>query len=201
MTFASDEKWRIFNCFFCRVGLRIYQPPVYIPIWWYRPVIILELFGKAGEIESLCSLFIDNFSNRLVSNSCFLIKKKSWFVKWRKHFTVIFMIWGYFEVSRSRSGTVWNSHSGTEEGLKTSVKNTIFLKRPYFHVQNLRFWLGRRRIKAAEISHFLLIMQYNYTEWHKKNGNFEKPNKNWRNPRKKNYWQKLNHYNLPFKRQ
>jgi len=27
---------------------------------------------------------------------------------------------------------------------------------------------------------------------------FEKPNKNWRNPRKKNYWQKLNHYNLPF---
>ena len=29
---------------------------------------------------------------------------------------------------------------------------------------------------------------------------FEKPNKNWRNPRKK-YWQKLNYYNLPFKRQ
>ena len=35
----------------------------------------------------------------------------------------------------------------------------------------------------------------------KKMGTFEKPNKNWRNPRKKIYWQKLNHYNLPFKRQ
>ena len=34
-----------------------------------------------------------------------------------------------------------------------------------------------------------------------KKGTFEKPNKNWRNPRKKIYWQKLNHYNLPFKRQ
>jgi len=37
-----------------------------------------------------------------------------------------------------------------------------------------------------------------YTEWHKKTGTFEKPNKNWRNLRKKMYWQKLNHYNLPF---
>jgi len=32
----------------------------------------------------------------------------------------------------------------------------------------------------------------------KKTRTFEKPNKNWRNPRKKNYWQKLNNYNLPF---
>jgi len=39
---------------------------------------------------------------------------------------------------------------------------------------------------------------YSYTGWHKKTGTFEKPNKNWRNPRKKMYWQKLNHYNLPF---
>ena len=31
-----------------------------------------------------------------------------------------------------------------------------------------------------------------YTGWHKKTGTFEKPNKNWRNPRKKIYWQKLN---------
>ena len=35
----------------------------------------------------------------------------------------------------------------------------------------------------------------------KKTETFEKPNKNWRNPRKKIYWQKLDHYNLPFKRQ
>jgi len=34
------------------------------------------------------------------------------------------------------------------------------------------------------------------TEWHKKTGTFEKPNKNWRN--KKKLLQKLNHYNLPF---
>ena len=34
------------------------------------------------------------------------------------------------------------------------------------------------------------------TGWHKKTGTFEKPNKNWRNPMKKIYWQKLNHYNL-----
>jgi len=39
---------------------------------------------------------------------------------------------------------------------------------------------------------------YLYTGWHKKMGTFEKPNRNWRNPRKKMYWQKLNHYNLPF---
>ena len=27
MTFVSDEKWRTFNCFFSRVGLRTYQHP------------------------------------------------------------------------------------------------------------------------------------------------------------------------------
>ena len=35
----------------------------------------------------------------------------------------------------------------------------------------------------------------------KKKNKKKPPNKNLRNPRKKNYWQKLNHYNLPFKRQ
>jgi len=34
-----------------------------------------------------------------------------------------------------------------------------------------------------------------------KKGAFEKPNKIWRNQRKKIYWQKWNHYNLHFKRQ
>ena len=32
---------------------------------------------------------------------------------------------------------------------------------------------------------FIYIYIYIYTEWHKKTGNFEKPNKIWRNPRKK----------------
>ena len=27
VTSMSDEKWRLFNCFFCRVGLRTYQEP------------------------------------------------------------------------------------------------------------------------------------------------------------------------------
>ena len=36
---------------------------------------------------------------------------------------------------------------------------------------------------------------------HKKTETFERPNKNWRNPAKKKYWQKVNHYNLRFKRQ
>ena len=38
-----------------------------------------------------------------------------------------------------------------------------------------------------------------YNRWHKKTGTFEKPNKNWRNPRKNIYWQNLKHYHLPFK--
>jgi len=72
------------------------------------------------------------------------------------------MICGYFETLRSRSDTVWNPQSGTEEALKASDKITIFLTRSHFRVQNFRFCLGRRRIKTAEISYLLWIMQYNY---------------------------------------
>ena len=39
-----------------------------------------------------------------------------------------------------------------------------------------------------------------HTGWHKKTGTFEKPNKNWRNPRKKSYWQKLNHCHYTFQK-
>ena len=49
-------------------------------------------------------------------------------------------------------------------------------------------------------TNWIFLLQHS-TGWHKKTRTFEKPNKNWRNPRKKNYWQKMNHYNLPFKRQ
>ena len=49
--------------------------------------------------------------------------------------------------------------------------------------------------------HFASIHKAQIQSDTKKTGTFEKPNKNWRNPRKKNYWQKLNHYNLHFKRQ
>ena len=56
-------------------------------------------------------------------------------------------------------------------------------------------WLSRLAI-ATNWNLFLFRKYKLYTEWHKKTGTFEKPNKNWRNSRKKNYWQKLNHCNL-----
>ena len=40
-----------------------------------------------------------------------------------------------------------------------------------------------------------------YTRWHKKTGNIWKTQQKLKKSKKKNYWQKLNHYNLPFKRQ
>jgi len=44
-----------------------------------------------------------------------------------------------------------------------------------------------------------LLLQSAYVQGDtKKKGTFEKQNKNWRNSRKKIYWQKLNHYNLHF---
>jgi len=51
-------------------------------------------------------------------------------------------------------------------------------------------WLSRLAI-ATNWNLFLFRKYKLYTEWHKKTGTFEKPNKNWRNSRKKNYWQKL----------
>ena len=41
MTSASDEKWRLFNCFFSRVGLRTYQ----------HPCIAEEVFGMVTSAE------------------------------------------------------------------------------------------------------------------------------------------------------
>jgi len=118
--------------------------------------------ARSRERRTLCTLFIDNCSNRIVSNSCFLLKK---FMICEVTKTLhCFFLWSevYFETLRSRSDTVWNPHSGTEEALESSDKNTIFLTRSHFLVQNFSFCLRRRRIKAAEISYFLLIMQYNY---------------------------------------
>jgi len=46
-----------------------------------------------------------------------------------------------------------------------------------------RSTLNGKPIRTKQIPH--------NTEWHKKRGTFEKPNKNWRNPTKKSYWQKL----------
>ena len=60
-------------------------------------------------------------------------------------------------------------------------------------------WYGQTSSGVTSFS----MQQSTCTEWHKKTGTFgKKTNKNWWNSRKKkNYWQKLNHYNLPFKRQ
>ena len=68
---------------------------------------------------------------------------------------------------------------------------------------NLLNWISKAGLRVVydhTSSNFIRNVTVIYTEWHKKTETFEKPNKNWRNPRKKIYWQKLNHYNLPFKR-
>ena len=65
-------------------------------------------------------------------------------------------------------------------------------------VYGVRRWPIRRY--AAHTCTELKKTKLHSTGWHKKGGTFEKPNKNWRNPTTtKIYWQKLNHYYLPFK--
>jgi len=59
------------------------------------------------------------------------------------------------------------------------------------YIQTLAICVREQNVGAVNV----------YTDWSKKTETFEKPNKNWRNPRKKIYWKELNHYNLPFKRQ
>ena len=44
-------------------------------------------------------------------------------------------------------------------------------------------------------------IKFGNTGWHKKNGSFRKTQQKLKKSEKKNYWQKLNHYNLHFKRQ
>ena len=64
-------------------------------------------------------------------------------------------------------------------------------------------WHKIWNFKFSNIQRDLVFVSYKNRLYRvtQKTGTFVKPNKNWRNPRKKNYWKKLNHYNLPFKRQ
>ena len=53
-----------------------------------------------------------------------------------------------------------------------------------------------------EQMHSILVLNLvvHNTEWHKKNGNFWKTQQKLKKSKEKMYWQKLNHYNLPFNR-
>ena len=85
--------------------------------------------------------------------------------------------------------------------------STVCKERNYWDVnyrvtqKNGNFWKTHQKLKKkkyilTEIEPLQLEVQGDT-----KKRELEKPNKNWRSPRKKIYWQKLNHYNLPFKRQ
>ena len=62
MTYASDEKWRPFNCFFSRVGLRTYQHSWYLlsptclrGVWRYNCTFVI---GNRGPREILLAYLI-----------------------------------------------------------------------------------------------------------------------------------------------
>ena len=62
-------------------------------------------------------------------------------------------------------------------------------------------WNGKKLSELESTPSISRIHTHTYTEWHKKNGNFWKTQHKLKKSKEKNYWQKLNHYNLPFKRQ
>ena len=67
-------------------------------------------------------------------------------------------------------------------------------------VTDMCFWRLTNVTEHVYVQVHLLVYRTS-TGWHKETGTFENSNINWRNPRKNIYLQKLNHYNLPFKRQ
>ena len=85
---------------------------------------------------------------------------------------------------------------------RPSISNTVMLIYKIRMMDKLQIHTLKRCIILSS-NKFKLQLWHRHinTEWQKKKQTFEKHNKNWRNPRKKIYWQKLNHYNLPFKRQ
>ena len=108
----------------------------------------------------------------------------------------------------------WNPKSSkTDRIYLSSPSGTSYLRRANFatrHPEDMScFFTPRGNCCDSALKHatttsshiFLSYICHSDTEWHKKTGTFEKLKKNWRNPRNKNYWQKLNHYNLLFKRQ
>ena len=52
---------------------------------------------------------------------------------------------------------------------------------------NCLFIASYGALDKDSIHTYFLTIHFSNTEWHKKTGTFEKPNKNWRNPKKKKY--------------
>jgi hypothetical protein len=66
MTSASEEKWRLFNCFFRRVGLRTYQhhcTGVYLISKYYKKIIDSGLWLNTYHIYT-----VPNFNPTVASN-------------------------------------------------------------------------------------------------------------------------------------
>ena len=59
-TSTSDEKWRPFNCFFSRVGLRIYQHPLYNPV---QQLMLLLLMLIILIYSYLCQIYHSDFTS------------------------------------------------------------------------------------------------------------------------------------------
>ena len=88
------------------------------------------------------------------------------------------------------------------------LKTGIFLcfsnnKEHTLHVLSAKYSSGHSSNAALmNRDRFLLSAQVDLvlrcTEWHKKTGTFEKPNKNWRNPRKKNLLTEIEPLQLAF---
>ena len=56
MTSASDEKWRLFNCFFSRVGLRTYQHPC--KMWTGLIFKVCDSYPVFGSVYVDCASFL-----------------------------------------------------------------------------------------------------------------------------------------------
>ena len=80
----------------------------------------------------------------------------------------------------------------------------LFFEAPRLDVESTEHPIHENRDCLSEVRRPWLKANYIHLvlQGDTKKGTFEKPNKNWRNPTTtKNDWQKLNRYNLPFKRQ
>ena len=83
MTSASEEKWRYFNCFFSRVGLRTYQHPC-------RPTCFYGLNKMRDRIRDSLLLDQNHFqmSREYFHTSCFFKLYSIYSLKYTKLFNV-----------------------------------------------------------------------------------------------------------------
>ena len=148
------------------------------------------------------------------TGTVFLVENKSlWYVYGDTRFSHRFY-WGLNSVMMWRCDTRLmspNKRSWMHQNLKLRTPHSSEMSvctNPVHNVISQMIWkftlcylIVIFNIRITEIRSLrdrICINKYRVTQ---KTETFENPPQNWRNPRKKNYWQKLNHYNLPFKRQ